>query len=143
MDTHIANLLRNSHAIAIVGLSPQPHRDSYGVAQYLQAAGYRIIPINPVVATFADAQILGERCYSSLTEAAQALGSATIDIVDIFRNSAAVPPVVKEAIAIGAKAVWMQLGVAHATAALEAEAAGLAVVQDRCIKIEHRHLTLE
>jgi uncharacterized protein len=137
----ITQLLRNAKTIAIVGLSPKPHRESYGVAQYLQAAGYRIIPINPVVAAASDAQILGERCYASLTNAsnAQAAGQH-IDIVNIFRNSDDVPPVVDDAIAIGAGAVWMQLGIAHEGAAAKAKTAGLQVVQDRCIKIDHRQL---
>lgn len=137
----IAQLLRAAKTIAIVGLSPKPHRESYGVAQYLQAAGYRIIPVNPVVAASSNAQILGERCYASLAEANDALEAGQrIDIVNIFRNSVDVPPVVDEAIAIHAFAVWMQLGIAHEGAATKAQTAGLQVVQDRCIKIDHRQL---
>jgi uncharacterized protein len=137
----IAQLLRNAKTIAIVGLSPKPHRESYGVAQYLQAAGYRVIPVNPVVAASSNAQILGEQCYATLAEANGALGAdQRIDIVNIFRNSDDVPPVVDEAIAIQAGAVWMQLGIAHAIAAAKAKTAGLLVVQDRCIKIDHRQL---
>jgi uncharacterized protein len=137
----IAQLLRAAKTIAIVGLSPKPHRESYGVAQYLQAAGYRIIPINPVVAVASDAHILGERCYASLTDASNALAVGQhIDIVNIFRNSNDVPPVVDEAIAIGAGALWMQLGIVHEVAAHKAKTAGLQVVQDRCIKIDHRQL---
>ncbi len=131
-------LLRDARTIAIVGLSPKPHRDSFDVARYLQAAGYRIIPVNPVVAASAQQQILGEHCHATLAEAAQALGAQRIDVVNIFRNSDDVPPVVDEAIAVRAAAVWMQLGIAHPQAAAKAQAAGLAVVQDRCIKIDHR-----
>lgn len=131
--------LRQARTVAVVGCSPQPHRDSFDVARYLQTAGYRILPVNPVVAASSQTQILGERCYASLADAAQALPAGQrIDIVVIFRRSDDVPPVVEEAIAIGAGAVWMQLGIAHAQAAARAQAAGLQVVQNRCIKIEHR-----
>jgi uncharacterized protein len=115
--------------VAVVGLSPKPHRDSFGVARYMQAHGWRIVPINPN----AD-EILGEKAYPSLTQAAR---HERIDLVDCFRNSADIPPIVDEAIAIGAKAVWMQLGIEHAAAADKARAAGLLVVQDRCLKIDH------
>ena len=98
----------------------------------MQAAGYRIIPVNPNVT-----EVLGEKAYATLTEAAQ---HETIDLVNCFRNSEDIPPLVDEAIAIGAKAIWMQLGVSHAAAAAKAEAAGLLVVQDHCIKIDHRVL---
>jgi uncharacterized protein len=135
----ITVLLRSAHTIAIVGLSPKPHRDSFGVAQYLQSAGYRIIPVNPVVAASSEPTILGEHCYASLADAQAALPAGQrIDIVDIFRNSDDVPPVVQDAIAVKAGAVWMQLGIANAAAALAAQAAGLQVVQNRCIKIDHR-----
>ena len=131
--------LRQARTVAVVGCSPQPHRDSFDVARYLQTAGYRILPVNPVVAASSQTQILGERCYASLADAAQALPAGQrIDIVVIFRRSDDVPPVVDEAIAVSAGAVWMQLGIAHAQAAARAQAAGLQVVQNRCIKIEHR-----
>ena len=131
--------LRQARTVAVVGCSPQPHRDSFDVARYLQTAGYRILPVNPVVAASSQTQILGERCYASLADAAQALPAGQrIDIVVIFRRSDNVPPVVDEAIAVSAGAVWMQLGIAHAQAAARAQAAGLQVVQNRCIKIEHR-----
>jgi uncharacterized protein len=137
----IAQLLRATKTIAVVGLSPKPHRESFGVAQYLQAVGYRIIPINPVVAASGEPQILGERCYASLADASNALTAGQrIDIVNIFRNSDDVPPVVDEAIAVQAGAVWMQLGIAHEVAAAKANTAGLQVVQDRCIKVDHRQL---
>ena len=128
----ISWILTHCKTIAVVGLSPKPHRESFGVARVMQAQGYRIIPVNPN----ADS-VLGEQAYRSLTEAAKL---EKIDLVNIFRNSEDVPPVVDEAIAIGAAAVWLQLGIAHAGAAAKARAAGLRVVEDRCIKVEQRHL---
>ena len=128
----IARILNDCRTIAVVGLSPKPHRASFDVSRYMQAAGYRIIPVNPNAT-----EVLGEKAYATLHEAAQ---HERIDLVNCFRNSEDIPPVVDEAIAIGAKAVWMQLGVAHAQAAATAEAAGLLVVQDHCIKIDHRVL---
>jgi predicted CoA-binding protein len=125
----IAHIVSTPRTVAVVGLSPKEHRDSYRVAQYLQAQGWRIVPINPNAA-----QILGETAYPNLSAAAE---HHTIELVDVFRNSADVPPVVDEAIAIGAKAVWLQLGVAHEAAAAQARAAGLEVVQNKCLKIEH------
>ena len=129
---HIARILSDCRTIAVVGLSPKPHRASFDVARYMQAAGYRIIPVNPNAT-----EVLGEKAYATLHEAAQ---HEKIDLVNCFRNSADIPPIVDEAIAVGAKAVWMQLGVAHAAAAAKAEAAGLLVVQDHCLKIDHRVL---
>jgi len=128
----IAHILDNYKTIAVVGLSPKPHRDSYEVAQYMQSHGYRIVPVNPAAGV---SEILGEKVYPSLIDAAK---HAQIDLVDVFRNSPDVPPVVDDAIAIGAKAVWMQLGIEHAQAADKARAAGLAVVQNKCLLIEHR-----
>ncbi len=128
----IRAILSTCRTIAVVGLSPKPWRESFGVSQAMQAAGYRIIPVNP--AAGADS-ILGETVYPSLTEAAR---HATIDLVNIFRNTEDVPPIVNEAIAIGGHAVWMQQGIAHAAAAERAEAAGLRVVQDACIAVEQR-----
>jgi predicted CoA-binding protein len=126
------HILNHCRTIAVVGLSPKPHRASFDVARYMQANGYRIIPVNPNAA-----EVLGEKAYSTLAEAAK---HEKIDLVNCFRNSEDIPPVVDEAIAIGAKAVWMQLGIANAEAAAKAEAAGLLVVQDHCIKIDHRVL---
>ncbi|MDB5847693.1 MAG: CoA-binding protein [Rhodoferax sp.] len=127
----IRQTLTHARTIAVVGLSPDPNRDSHSVARAMQSHGYRIVPINPR----ADVpEILGETVYPSLTAAA---AQHKIDVVNCFRNSAEIPPIVDEAIAIGAKAVWMQLGVSHAAAARKAEAAGLRVVQNKCIKIEH------
>ena len=125
-------ILRHCRTIAVVGLSPKPHRASFDVARYLQENGYRIIPINPNAT-----EVLGEKAYATLQEAAQ---HETIDLLDCFRNSEDIPPIVEDAIAIGAKALWMQLGVSNAEAAAKAEAAGLLVVQDHCIKIDHRVL---
>lgn len=125
----IATILESYRTVAVVGLSPKPHRDSYRVAAYMQAHGWRIVPINPNAS-----EILGEKAYPSLAEAAR---HARIELVNCFRNSADIPPLVDEAIAIGARAVWMQLGIEHAQAADTARAAGLAVVQNRCLKIDH------
>ena len=132
LPERIARILGDCRTIAVVGLSPKPHRASFDVARYMQAAGYRIIPVNPNAT-----EVLGEKAYATLQEAAQ---HEKIDLVNCFRNSEDIPPVVDEAIAIGAKAVWMQLGVTHAAAAAKAQAAGLLVVQDHCLKIDHRVL---
>ncbi|MBM7841531.1 CoA-binding protein [Herpetosiphon giganteus] len=124
----IKQLLSNAKTIAVVGLSNKPDRASYGVAEYMQRAGYRIIPVNPVLTE----PVLGEQPVASLSDIKE-----PIDIVDIFRRAEDVPPVVEEAIAVGAKAVWMQLGIVNQEAAAAAEAAGLEVVMDKCIKVEH------
>jgi predicted CoA-binding protein len=128
-SANIARILKTMRTVAVVGLSPKTHRDSFGVARYMQAHGWRIVPINPMAK-----EILGEVCYASLEEAAQ---HERIELVNVFRNSADVPPVVDSAIAIGAQAVWLQLGIGHAAATSKAIAAGLLVVQDKCLKIEH------
>lgn len=125
-------ILTHCRTIAVVGLSPKPHRASFDVARYMQGQGYRIIPVNPNAT-----EVLGEKAYASLTEAAQ---HEHIDLVNCFRNSEDIPPIVAEAIAIGAKAVWMQLGIRHPAAAAQAEAAGLLVVQDHCLKVDHQVL---
>lgn len=132
----ITTLLAESRIIAVVGLSPNPDRPSHEVAAYLQRHGYRIIPVNPVAA---GTQILDEHCYATLTLAAAALAEQQlrIHLVDVFRKSELVEPIVDEAIAIRAKGVWLQLGVFHQAAIDKARAAGLAVVADRCTKIEH------
>jgi len=129
----INQILRTCRTVAVVGLSPKPHRDSYEVAHYLQAHGWRIIPINPVAAASGE-QILGETVYATLQEAAQ---HEKIDLVDVFRNAADVPPVAQAAIAIGAQALWLQRGIEHAAAAAAAQAAGLQVVQNQCLMVEH------
>ncbi|MEO7108607.1 MAG: CoA-binding protein [Rhodoferax sp.] len=126
----MAYILDHCRTVAVVGLSPKPHRDSYGVSHYMQAQGWRVIPINPNATS-----ILGEPAYPSLTEAAR---HHRIELVNVFRNSDDVPPVVDEAIAIGAQAVWLQMGVVNDLAAARARSAGLKVVQDRCLMVEHR-----
>ncbi len=126
----IAEILKTARTIAVVGLSPKRYRPSYGVAEYLQKAGYRIIPVNPN-----ETELLGERCYPDLEAIPEA-----VDIVDIFRRSEFVPEIVEAAIRKGAKVVWMQEGVVHEDAARRAEAAGLEVVMDRCILKDHRRL---
>lgn len=132
----IPTLLTSWHTIAVVGLSVKTHRASHEVAHYMQRHGYRIIPVNP---SYAGHHILNQYCYASLSEAAAALAkeSIKIEIVNCFRKSEAIPPIADEAIAIGARCLWLQLGVINQDAAAKARAAGLAVVMDRCIKIEH------
>jgi predicted CoA-binding protein len=135
----IAQILNDSKTIAVVGLSNKPDRASYGVAHYLQEHGYRIVPVNP---SYAGQQILGETVYASLQQAADALAASAqrIDIVDCFRKSEDIPPLARDAIAIRAGCLWMQLGIENQQAADLARAAGLDVVMDHCIKIEHRAL---
>lgn len=124
----IVDLLRNSRTIAVVGLSGKKFRPSYGVSEYMQSQGYRIIPVNPH-----ETEVLGEKSYARLEDIGE-----PVDIVDIFRRSEFVMPVVESAIRIGARAVWMQEGVVDEAAAEKARASGLAVVMDRCILKEHR-----
>ncbi len=126
----VRDILEKSKVIAVVGLSPKPERDSHEVAKYLQGQGYRIVPVNPRADT-----ILGEKSYPDLASIPE-----KVDVVDIFRRSDDVPPVVDQAIAIGAKAVWMQLGIVNEGAAAKAREAGLGVVMDRCMLVEHRDL---
>lgn len=133
----IAHILEASRTIAIVGLSIKPQRASFGVAQYLQAHGYRILAVNPA---YAGQQILGELCHASLTEAAAAIAPQRIDIVDCFRKASEILPVAQEAIRLKAGCLWLQLDIVHQEAAALAQAAGLAVVMDRCTKIEHAML---
>ena len=129
-SAEIADLLRNAKTIAVVGLSPKPDRPSHGVSAYMQAQGYRIIPVNP-----AHERILGEKVYKSLLDVPDA-----VDIVDIFRDPQAVPEIVDQAIQKKAKAIWMQEGIVHNAAAAKARAAGLVVVMNKCIYKEHRNL---
>ncbi len=126
------NILQQYKHIAIVGVSADPYRPSHFVAIYLQAEGYDIIPINP---RYAGQTLLGKRVYASLTEAKEA--GEQIEIVDVFRRAEDVMPVADEAIAIGAKVLWLQLGIINDAAVQKAEQAGLIAVQNRCIKIEH------
>lgn len=132
-DSYLRMILRETRVIAMVGASPHWNRPSYFAMKYLQAKGYRVIPVNPAVA---GQEILGERVYASLAEVPDA-----VDMVDIFRNSEAAGPIVDAAIAKGARIVWMQLGVRNDAAASRAEAAGLKVVMDRCPKIEFGRLS--
>jgi len=126
--SEIAELLRTARTIAVVGLSSNPFRPSYGVSEYMRQQGYRIIPVNPN-----ESSVLGEPAYPDLDSVPEG-----IDIVNIFRRSEAVVPIVEAAIRKGAKAVWMQQGVVNEEAAALARAAGLFVVMDRCILREHR-----
>jgi predicted CoA-binding protein len=128
----IRQSLTNCTTIAVVGLSPKPHRDSFRVAKYMQDHGFRIVPINPNAP-----EVLGEKAYASLTEAAR---HERIDMVNCFRNSKDIPPIAAEAIAIGAKSLWLQLGVVNDDAAKQAKDAGLVVVQNLCLMVEHRQL---
>ena len=126
----IAELLRSAKTIAVVGLSGNPMRTSYGVSEYMQSQGYRIIPVNPMIQ-----ESLGEKAYASLSEVPE-----KIDIVNVFRRSEFVPQVVEEAIGRRVPAIWMQEGVVHEAAAEKARAAGIFVVMDRCILKEHRRV---
>jgi predicted CoA-binding protein len=131
----IPEILKDSKTIAVVGLSPKPERAAGHVAEYLQQQGYRILPVNP---TYAGQQILGEKVYASLREAADSLGPAeSIDIVDCFRKSEEMPEIARQAVEVRARVLWMQLGVENRSAADLAAAAGLDVVMDHCLKIEH------
>ena len=128
----LRRLLRDNHVIAVVGLSGDWFRPSYFAAKYLQEHGYRVVPVNP---RYAGRSILGERCYAGLREITD-----KVDVVDVFRKTEDVPPIAEDAIAIGAKVLWQQIGVKNETAAARARAAGLETVMDRCMKIEHGRL---
>ena len=134
-EINFQHLFAQNHTIAVVGLSAKSTRPSHEVAGAMQAYGYRIIPVNPLLA---GTYILGELCYATLDEAAAAMRAAGIgiDIVDCFRKSADIPPIADAAIAIGAKVLWMQMGINNESAAAKARAAGLQVVMDRCIKVD-------
>ena len=124
----ILEILRKYKTIAVVGLSSNARRPSYEVSEYMQSAGYRIIPVNPN-----ETEVLGEKSYARLEEVPE-----KIEIVDVFRRAEDVPPVVESAIRVGARVLWMQLGIENAEAAERARAAGLVVVEDACIFVEHR-----
>jgi predicted CoA-binding protein len=126
----LRRILKDTHTIAVVGLSANWYRPSYFAAKYLQEHGYRIIPVNPMYQ-----QVLGEKCYPSLRAIPE-----KIDMVDCFRKSEEIPAIAEDAIAIGAKTLWMQLGVVNEAAASRAREAGLDAVMDRCAKIEHARL---
>jgi uncharacterized protein len=133
-DDAIRELLSRAHTIAVVGLSDKPERDSNEVARYLRSQGYRIVPVNPMLT-----EVLGERSYPSLSAIPKEIW---IDIVDIFRRSDQVAPVVDEAIARGVGAIWMQLGVEDEAAAGKARAAGIPVWENLCIMVQHRRLKI-
>lgn len=126
----IRQILETCKTIAVVGLSSKPYRASYGVSEYMQRQGYRIIPVNPE-----ETQVLGEKAYPRLEDVPE-----RIDVVDVFRRSEFVAPIVDSSIALGAKAIWMQEGVEDLAAAQKARDAGVLVVMDRCILKEHRRL---
>ena len=130
----LRRILRENRVIAVVGLSASWHRPSNFAANYMMQHGYTIVPVNP-----AYAEVLGQKCYASLREAAEKC-ALKIDIVDCFRKTAEILPIAEDAIAIGAKVLWQQLGVRNEEAARKAEAAGLDSVMDRCVKIEHARL---
>lgn len=127
-ETNIKHILNATKTIAVVGLSSSPHRAGHYVPAYLQEHGYKIIPVNP----FLD-EALGEKVYASLEDI-----DSPVDLVLIFQRSENVPPFVDQAIEMGAKSVWLQLGIRHDGSAMKAESAGLAVVQDACMLVEHR-----
>jgi predicted CoA-binding protein len=133
-DQEIRELLTAARTIAVVGISDDPERDSYMVAEFLQRQGYRIIPVNPRLVNL-NIQVLGEKAYATLRDVPE-----KIDIVDIFRRPETVMPVIEDAIAAGAGAVWMQLSIVNEEAAARAEAAGLNVVMNRCMAVEYRRL---
>jgi len=124
----VAQILRGVKTIAVVGLSSNPMRPSYGVAEYLKTAGYRIIPVNPN-----EPEVLGEKAYARLEDIPE-----QVDIVDVFRRAEEVPAVAVSAIRIGAKVLWMQLGIENAGAAEKARAAGLVVGENACLLVEHK-----
>ncbi|MEZ5591734.1 MAG: CoA-binding protein [Gammaproteobacteria bacterium] len=126
----LRRILKENHTIAVVGLSANWHRPSFFAAKYLQQHSYRIIPVNPTYT-----EILGEKCYPDLASVPE-----KIDVVDCFRKTEDIPPLAEQAIEIGAKVLWLQLGVIHEEAARRALDAGMDVVMDRCMKIEHGRL---
>ena len=131
-DEKLKDTLRNLKTVAVIGISPKEDRPSYIVASYLKSKGYRIIPVRPD-----GEEILGEKVYHHLSEIPKEIG---VDVIDIFRRSEEIPPIVEEAIQRGAKVVWMQEGVIHKEAGEKAVKAGLKVVMDRCMKKEHQRL---
>lgn len=129
-DAELKEIFQTSKTIAVVGCSPKPERAGHYVARFLQQQGFRVIPVNP-----GHKELIGERCYASLRDIPE-----KVDMVDCFRRPEEMMPVVEDAIAIGAKVIWMQLGVINEEAAARAEAAGLKVVMDRCPKIDYPNL---
>lgn len=131
-DDVIRRILDTTRTIAVVGLSSKPDRPSHDVAAYLQRAGYRIVPVNP-----RETEVLGEPAYATLRDIPADL---PIDLVDVFRRAEETPEVAREAVAIGARTLWLQLGIANDEARAIAEDAGLTVIMDRCLKVDHRRL---
>lgn len=131
-DPDIKDLLSQSKVVAVIGHSDKPHRTSYRIAQYLRDVGYKVYPVNPVVD-----QIDGQKSYASLADVPE-----PIDIVDVFRRSEHLDQIVADAVAVGAKSVWTQLGVVDPAAEARANRDGMPIVIDRCIKVEHRRLGL-
>jgi len=130
-EEEVANILRDARTVAVVGISQKEERDSNKVAKYLKEHGYRVIPVNPGCK-----EVLGEKCYPNLESVPE-----HIDVVDIFRSVDAIPGIVDEAVSVKAGAVWMQLGLVHNEAAEKARCAGLRVVMNKCMKIEHSRMT--
>jgi uncharacterized protein len=130
-DADLRDLMAGSRTIAVVGLSPKTHRDSHRVATYLQDHGYRIVPVNPNAH-----EVLGEKAYPTLQDVPY-----PIDIVDVFRRPEAVDEIARDAVAVGARAIWFQIGVVNEDAAEIAEQGGLDVVMDRCLMVDHGRLT--
>jgi predicted CoA-binding protein len=130
----LGGILRSASTIAVVGMSPRPSRPSHYVAEYLQRAGYRVVPVRPGVDS-----ILGEPAYPDLQAAARAAGP--IDVVDVFRRSEAIPELAADLLAVRPRLVWMQVGVRHEDTAARLEAAGIMVVMDRCLMVDHPWLT--
>jgi uncharacterized protein len=129
-DDELRALIEKVHTIAVVGLSPKPHRDSFRVAKYMQDRGFRIIPVNPNAR-----EVLGEKAYTRLTEIPE-----PIDLVDVFRRPDVVDEVAREAVEIGARAIWLQMGIINEDAARIAGEGGLGVVMDRCLMVDHARL---
>lgn len=129
-EKEVDDVLQKARTVAVVGISHKDHRDSYKVAKFLKEHGYRMIPVNPKYT-----EVLGEPCYPDLKSVPE-----HIDVVDIFRNVDAIPAIVDEAIDVKASAVWMQLGLVHNESAAKARCAGLAVVMNKCMKIEHTRM---
>ena len=128
--SELETILTEAKTVAVVGLSPNPERESYGIALYIQEQGYRIIPVNPKAE-----EILGEKSYLSLRDIPE-----PVDVVQVFRKTEAVPSIVEDAITVGAKVVWMQVGIVHEAAAERARQAGLQVVMNTCMRATHRRL---
>ena len=129
----IADILKRYRTVAVVGLSSNPARASNHVGEYIKSAGYRMIPVNPN-----EREVFGEKSYADLESAAATIAPQKIEIIDIFRRPENIPPIVDSAIAINAKVIWMQLGIEHPESAAKALAAGLVVVMDACLYVEHK-----